>query len=272
MAIRLVCLAGLISVALGAGAPAALAQGGPAERPPVDFAGRQFVDSRGCVFVRAPADRSRWVPRRAADGVPLCGFRPTLAGRASRVPFEAVEAPFVPPPRPSSQPSLQSAGPERRAAPKTAPEVQRRRSVPPAAIRPVPPPEVPTGYARVWQDDRLNPARGRGTPEGEAQMAMVWSDTVPRRLVPAETVRLSTASRPARQRYVQVGAFAVAENARRTAQRLTGMGLPAGQGQVVARGTPLTVVFAGPFNEQARLDQALARLRQAGFTEVFLRN
>jgi len=50
------------------------------------------------------------------------------------------------------------------------------------AERPSPPP----GYERVWTDGRLNPYRGIRTVEGEAQMRMVWTDTVPRRLVAAE--------------------------------------------------------------------------------------
>jgi hypothetical protein len=48
--------------------------------------------------------------------------------------------------------------------------------------RPAPPP----GYERVWTDGRLNPYRGIRTVEGEAQMRMVWTDTVPRRLVAAD--------------------------------------------------------------------------------------
>ncbi|MEJ6389282.1 hypothetical protein [Gymnodinialimonas ulvae] len=41
----------------------------------------------------------------------------------------------------------------------------------------------PAGYRFAWEDDRLNPYRGIGTAEGEQQMRMVWTDTVPRRLV-----------------------------------------------------------------------------------------
>jgi hypothetical protein len=42
------------------------------------------------------------------------------------------------------------------------------------------------GYANVWTDGRLNPYRGIRTVEGDAQMRMVWTDTVPRRLVASE--------------------------------------------------------------------------------------
>lgn len=41
----------------------------------------------------------------------------------------------------------------------------------------------PPGYDFAWDDGRLNPYRGLGTAQGEAQMRMVWTDTVPRRLV-----------------------------------------------------------------------------------------
>jgi hypothetical protein len=44
----------------------------------------------------------------------------------------------------------------------------------------------PRGYRNVWTDGRLNPYRGIRTVEGDAQMRMGWTDTVPRRLVPAE--------------------------------------------------------------------------------------
>ncbi|MGB0959769.1 MAG: hypothetical protein ACPGVK_05905 [Halocynthiibacter sp.] len=41
----------------------------------------------------------------------------------------------------------------------------------------------PKGYTDVWKDDRLNPLRATGTALGDAQMAQIWTNTVPRRLV-----------------------------------------------------------------------------------------
>ncbi|SFP76273.1 SPOR domain-containing protein [Tranquillimonas alkanivorans] len=50
----------------------------PLEAPPAGFEGRQFVDSRGCVFVRATInDEVSWVPRLTAERELLCGFDPT---------------------------------------------------------------------------------------------------------------------------------------------------------------------------------------------------
>uniref|UniRef100_UPI00352640DE SPOR domain-containing protein n=1 Tax=Rhodosalinus sp. K401 TaxID=3239195 RepID=UPI00352640DE len=48
---------------------------------------------------------------------------------------------------------------------------------------------VPEGYKPAWQDDRLNPQRGERTAEGRAAMRLVWTDTVPRRLVDPRTGR-----------------------------------------------------------------------------------
>lgn len=51
----------------------------PAEPPPDDFASRQYIDSRGCVFLRDNA--GAWLPRVARDGAPICGYPPTFSAR-----------------------------------------------------------------------------------------------------------------------------------------------------------------------------------------------
>lgn len=50
----------------------------PAEVHPSAFNGRQYVDSAGCVFVRAgQGDVVAWMPRLTRSNEPLCGYTPT---------------------------------------------------------------------------------------------------------------------------------------------------------------------------------------------------
>ncbi|MEJ2002986.1 MAG: SPOR domain-containing protein [Maritimibacter sp.] len=162
----------------------------------------------------------------------------------------------------------------------------------PGAADPVP--AIPEGYRAAWNDGRLNPNRGPRSAVGDAQMAAVWDTSqVPmRRAAPVATARSAptvvssmgsatasaapqapatraAASAPAASdlRYVQVGAFRVAENAAAVAAKLQGLGLP---GRVAKTRSGLNVVVAGPYSDAGALRDALSVARR-GFPQAYLR-
>lgn len=52
---------------------------GPAEVPPLAFQGSEYVDSEGCVFIRAGVNGNIvWVPRVTRDRQSVCGYPPTF--------------------------------------------------------------------------------------------------------------------------------------------------------------------------------------------------
>jgi hypothetical protein len=59
----------------------------PSEFPPSSYLGKQYVDSAGCVFIRAGIDGNvSWVPRVTRKRSGVCGFKPTFAGQVSPAP------------------------------------------------------------------------------------------------------------------------------------------------------------------------------------------
>jgi len=147
-------------------------------------------------------------------------------------------------------------------------------------------PPIPAGYEPAWDDDRLNPYRGVSSTSGPAQMARLWTDSVPARMVPvAGDNRYSAplmqvaysgmshapdAPAPAATaRFVQVGTYLQPANAEAARGTLRALGLAVQGAHVVQGGRDYQVVYAGPFASAEALQHALAAARNAGFSDAF---
>lgn len=139
---------------------------------------------------------------------------------------------------------------------------------------------VPAGYRPVWEDDRLNPRRAQGTVGGKAAMDLVWTDTVPRRLIDRSSGRDMTAYNPNLHypytdltTQVRAGSQAAP---RATISTRSAAPQPQPQARVSTRSTPQAAmqpapqrvagryVQVGAFADPSNASNAVARLQAAG--------
>lgn len=126
-------------------------------------------------------------------------------------------------------------------------------------------PQPPRGYARVWDDGRINPQRGLPRAQVVAVAPVHVQASVSSRNVAPVAVQAPVASGP---RYVQVGSFGDPANAARLIARLQAAGLPVAS----AQSGGVKVIAAGPFRSGTDLNAALGIVRGMGFTDAYLRS
>lgn len=123
------------------------------------------------------------------------------------------------------------------------------------------PTSLPEGYRPVWEDGRLNEARG-----------LTFAVPTTTGVAAAQTV-VSTRTAPdaVMSRYVQVGTFGQASNAQAAISRIQSLGYTANTSTFDRNGQTLQAVLAGPYSTQSELNAALGVLRSAGYSDAYIR-
>lgn len=140
---------------------------------------------------------------------------------------------------------------------------------------PVAPVQIPKGYKAAWDDGRLNPSRGQGTALGQAQMAQVWTNTVPRQLVTGNTGRDVTLAATHQNLIQQRNGSQVSASSQRARTRVVKARAPATQAAAAAptRNTTAPAAFryvqVGTFGVPANAQATAARLQNMGLPVRF---
>lgn len=303
MAVWAVLLAAVAAFAT-AGVGQAQALDGPREQPPASFDGQQFVDSRGCVFLRAARDgKPFWVQRLTGDRQPMCGYQPTVIEQAV-----TQETP-TPDTTAGADTDLAEAGADQTGPDKTgadtaaaapdvadlSPELALPRlngagtggthsgKLPEAEVAVIAPcpPEVQAPRLAPISDlpvpATFSPPPGyavakvRVKDPGDQASAKVEKPAEAKVGKPRkdkERPRDAAAKVLTRGLYVQVGVYRVRANAKGAQAQMEAMGLPAGQVRV---GKCLRSVRAGPFESREQAAKALMAIRAAGFSDAYIR-
>lgn len=169
-----ICLA----TALPAGAQSLSRNQGPVNFPPSSFTGTQFVDNRGCIYIRAGFQGAvSWVPRVGRDRRVICGQQPTFSGASA----PATTAAPAPQPTPAPAQPRQTAVAEA----ESRPAAPRRSGLPAWMTRTPSPADGPSIVSRPAQEE----TRGRSAAVTTVREAPVRTlTTLPETVRPAPVV------------------------------------------------------------------------------------
>ncbi|MFG6563064.1 SPOR domain-containing protein [Sulfitobacter sp. 1A13421] len=146
----------MIVAALGVGGSQTQAQDSrsqPAEFPPSSYKGKQYVDSAGCVFIRAGIDGNvSWVPRMSRAREQICGFQPTNGVKVAEAKVEAARTKVEP--APAKTPPVRVA---EASAPKAKPKAPVARPAPQKVVRRVAPAPVRASAPKVVRETAPRP-------------------------------------------------------------------------------------------------------------------
>ena len=145
---------------------------GPAELPPAGFAGFQFVDSKGCVYIRAGQDGAvQWIPRVNRTRQLICGFAPSFSPDGKQK--VQIKPLSIRTPAEDRHPEVSGTAVAPKPLATTALTVRGK----------IGPTEVPEGYRNAWEDDRLNIYSGLQAAEGLSAAGQLWSQDVPSEII-----------------------------------------------------------------------------------------
>ena len=220
----------------------------PSEWPNPKYRGGIYVDTTGCVYLRAlTAAGLTWEPRLTPDDIHMCGYSPT--GSAA-MPF--AQAPKVATSEPLRPQQVTQALPDTplstQPEPKPAPEVVAK----------------PSKHASTS-------VTATATPVEPPAATQVITNEASKEKTPTASALKKNSDQGTAGLYVQIALFAQPENTTKTVSRLTKIGLPIQTRQVTLNEKRFTNVVAGPFTQRAEANEALSTIQQQGFKDAYLR-
>lgn len=267
-------MAALMAAILSGGSAQAAPGQGPKELPPAGYTGNQYVDSAGCVYLRAGlGGQTTWVPRVGRDRNPVCGYEPTfppgMLDAAAALTGGAAAAPEA---EPAAEPRVApaaTAAPQPAAKKPAAKVVARKKPAKPAA---------PATIALVRQKtvareatycaDRIDAAQRYLLSDGRRVTQCAETATMP--AVPylngLPVPGLVVTDRPATAREIRRAEAADQGSYRVTFAmgRLTSAGQAEMAQPAASAGSIGPYVQIGAFGEPANADRAIATLNRLG--------